>query len=256
MNPVKTNAARILDRAGIPYDLVGYEVDDAVKDAMLWTAILISLKTAAAAMAATAILGLFAAKWISCIRNRALQNFLDTLLTLPLVLPPTVIGFLLLLTFGANRPVGRFFLEHFDFRIAFSWTATVIAATVVAFPLMYRASRGALEQVPRELAQAAATLGIPERKIFWRIILPNALPGVAAGCILAFARGMGEFGATAMLAGNIAGVTRTLPLAVYSATASGDMDAAFNTVLAIVVLSFLIVAAMNRLLSLDNERRR
>ncbi len=227
-----------------------------MKAPMLWTAILISLKTAAATMAVTALLGLFAAKWIAGLKHRALRNFLDTLLTLPLVLPPTVIGFLLLLTFGANRPVGKFFLEHFDFRIAFSWTATVIAATVVSFPLMYRATRGALEQVPPELAQAAATLGLSDRKIFWRIVLPNALPGVAAGCILAFARGMGEFGATAMLAGNIAGVTRTLPLAVYSATAAGDLDAAFHTVLAIVALSFIIVLVMNRLLTLDQERRR
>lgn len=223
---------------------------------MLWPAIVVSLKTASVSMIATFFLGLFAARFVVGLRRERLKIILDGLLTLPLVLPPTVVGFFLLFAFGANRPVGRFFLEYFSYKIAFSWSATVLAAVVVSFPLMYRAARGALEQVPVELAHAARTLGLSERSIFWRIVFPNALPGIAAGGVLAFARGMGEFGATAMIAGNIAGKTRTLPLAVYSAVAAGDMESAYSIVTVIVVISFLVVAGMNYLLMVEKRRRR
>jgi molybdate transport system permease protein len=179
---------------------------------------------------------------------------LDGILTLPLVLPPTVAGFFLLFIFGARGPVGKFFVDYFSFTIAFSWSATVLAATAISFPLMYRSARGALEQVDPNLVYAARTLGMSEWKIFWKVSLPAALPGVAAGGVLAFARGLGEFGATAMIAGNIAGKTRTLPLAIYSAVAAGDMDEAWDYVLLIVILSFFVVAAMNYFTARDKKK--
>jgi molybdate transport system permease protein len=170
---------------------------------------------------------------------------LDGILTLPLVLPPTVAGFFLLYIFGVRGPVGKFFLDFFSIRIAFSWPATVLAAVAVSLPLMYRSARGALEQVDPNLVYAGRTLGLSEWEIFWKLSFPSALPGIASGAVLAFARGLGEFGATAMIAGNIAGKTRTLPLAIYSAVSAGDMDEAYRYVLIIVVFSFLVVALMN-----------
>ena len=220
---------------------------------MLWPAILVSLKTASVAIIATFFLGLFAARFVAGLGGTKGKILLDGILTLPLVLPPTVLGFFLLFVFGANRPVGRFFLDYFGYKIAFSWSATVLAAVAISFPLMYRAARGAFEQVDPDLIHAARTLGLSERKIFWRITLPTALPGVAAGGVLAFARGLGEFGATAMIAGNIAGKTRTLPLAVYSAVAAGDMEAAYSYVAVIVVISFVVVAGMNYFLAKEKR---
>ena len=216
---------------------------------MLWPAILTSMKTATAAICVTFLLGLFAARLVTGMRAGILKTAVDGLFTMPLVLPPTVAGFFLLYVFGVNRPVGKFFIDYFSYKIAFSWSATVLAAVVMSFPLMYRSARGALEQVDVTLVQAARTLGLPERRIFWRIVLPTALPGIAAGTVLAFARGMGEFGATAMIAGNIAGRTRTLPLAVYSAVAAGDMESARECVIVIVAVSFVVVAAMNHFLA-------
>ena len=220
---------------------------------MDWSPILISMRTASVSILFTFFLGLFAARWVAGMKNRWGKILLDGFFTLPLVLPPTVAGFFLLLIFGVNRPVGRFFLEFFSVRIAFSWVATVIAAVVMSFPLMYRSARGALEQVDENLAYAARTLGMSERRIFWTVLLPTAMPGVAAGGVLAFARGLGEFGATAMIAGNIAGRTRTLPLAVYSSTVTGDMQAAYFHVAVIVAISFVVVALMNYFSS--NKRR-
>ncbi len=216
---------------------------------MLWPALRISLQTAGTALFFTFFLGLFAARYVAGLRDGGWKFSLDCLFTLPLVLPPTVLGFLLLLVFGANRPAGRFLFDVFGYRIAFSWSATVLAAVVASFPLMYRAARGALEQVDPNLLDGGRALGLSEWSIFWHVSLPCALPGVAAGAVLAFVRGIGEFGATAMIAGNIEGRTRTLPLAVYSAVAGGDMDAAGAMVLALVLLSFASVAAMNFLAS-------
>ncbi len=216
---------------------------------MIWSPLIVSLKTASAALVLTFFLGLFAARYVAGLRDGGWKFFLDCLFTLPLVLPPTVLGFLLLIVFGANRPAGRFILDAFGYRVAFSWGATVLAAAVASFPLMYRAARGALEQVDPNLLDGGRALGLSEWRVFWHVSLPAALPGVAAGAVLAFVRGVGEFGATAMLAGNIEGRTRTLPLAVYSAVAGGDMDSAGVMVLALVALSFAAVAAMNTLAS-------
>ena len=212
---------------------------------MDWSPIWVSMKTAFAAICITFFLGVFAAWAVVRMKNGRSRAIWDGILTMPLVLPPTVAGFFLLYLLGVKRPVGRFFIEQFGIKIAFSWGAAVIAAVVLSFPLMYRSARGAFEQVEPNLISAARTLGMSEWTIFWKVLLPNALPGVVSGGVLACARGMGEFGATAMVAGNIAGKTRTLPLAVYSAVAAGDMDSAYRYVLVIVVISFAVVVFMN-----------
>ena len=207
--------------------------------------IIISLKTATASMVLTFLLGLFVAKFIVKIKSEKIKMILDGILTLPLVLPPTVMGFFLLIIFGVNRPIGKFLLDFLGVKIVFSWTATVIASVVISFPLMYRSARGAFEQVDQNLIMAARTLGMSEEKIFWRIMMPLALPGVASGGILAFARGLGEFGATAMIAGNIANKTRTLPLAIYAEVSAGNMGSAFDYVLIVTVISFVVVVLTN-----------
>ena len=212
---------------------------------MDWSPIWISLKTASAAIAITFVLGLLAAWVVIRIRNRKIRMIFDGILTLPMVLPPTVAGFFLLYLLGVKRPIGQFFIEYFGVKIAFSWQATVIAAVVISFPLMYRAARGAFEQVDQNLVHAARTLGMGEIQIFFRVLFPNAVPGIVSGGVLAFARGLGEFGATAMIAGNIAGKTRTLPLAVYSEVAAGHMDTAWNYVWVMIVIAFLAVLLMN-----------
>ena len=209
------------------------------------TPVLISMKTAGVAVIFTFILGMAAARWVVSIKHKWIKTVIDGLFTLPLVLPPTVAGFFLLYVFGTYRPVGRLFFEIFGIKIAFSWGATVLAAIVVSFPLMYRSARGALEQVDPELAEAAKTMGASNRVIFFKINMPAAAPGILTGVILAYVRGLGEFGATSMIAGNIAGKTRTLPIAVYSEVAAGNMDNAGVYVLILIVISFLMVVALN-----------
>ena len=205
----------------------------------------ISLKTAIATITIVFFLGILAAWWVVGRKNEASKIFVDGLLSLPLVLPPTVTGFFLLYVFGNNRAVGQFFSQQLGVQIAFSWLATVLAAAVIAFPLMYRSARGAFEQVDVELLQAARTLGMSEWSIFRKVLLPNALPGIISGGVLAFARGLGEFGATAMIAGNIAGKTRTLPLAVYSSVVSGEMEEAGYYVAIVVAICLLMVVGLN-----------
>lgn len=205
----------------------------------------ISLQTAAATMIIVFFAGILTAWWVISRRSALVKIIIDGVMTLPLVLPPTVAGFFLLCLFGNNRLLGRLFLECFGVQIAFSWLATVLAAAVIAFPLMYRSARGAFEQVDEELLQAGRTLGMSESSIFMRVLLPNALPGIVSGGVLSFARGLGEFGATAMIAGNIAGKTRTLPLAVYSSVAAGDMDMAMNYVIIIMAVCLVMVIGMN-----------
>ena len=207
--------------------------------------VIISMKTAVWAIVITFFLGILTARAVVGLKNQRIKVLLDGLLTMPLVLPPTVAGFFLLSVFGRNRPVGKFFLEQFGIKLTFSWAATVIAAVVISFPLMYRSARGAFEQVDPALIYAGRTLGMSERAIFWRVLMPTAMPGVLSGGILAFARGLGEFGATAMIAGNIAGKTRTLPLAVYSAVSASDMETARFYVLIICAISFAAVVLMN-----------
>ena len=208
------------------------------------TPIWISLKTASITIVITFILGLLAAWWIYSRKSEALKMVFDGIFTLPMVLPPTVAGFFLLMIFGVNQPIGKFFMNVFGVRIAFSFSATVIAAVVISFPLMYRNSRGAFEQVDTDLVYAARTLGMSEWNIFLKVLIPNALPGIISG-VLTFARGLGEFGATAMLAGNIIGKTRTLPVAVYSEVMSGDMESAAFYVWVIIGICFTAVILLN-----------
>ena len=212
---------------------------------MDWSPILISMKTASLSIFITFFLGLIVAWIIIKIKRDTIKIVLDGIFTLPIVSPPTVVGFFLLFIFGVRGPIGTFFIEFFAVKIAFSWTATVIAAVVMSFPLMYRSARGAFEQVDSDLLDAGRTLGMSEWKIFWKVLFANALPGIISGGILAYARGLGEFGATAMLAGNIAGQTRTLPMAVYSEVAAGNMGDAFNYVIFIVIISFIAIFIMD-----------
>ena len=205
----------------------------------------ISLETAAATITIVFFLGVLAAWWVERLHSESAKILIDGLFTLPMVLPPTVAGFFLLVIFGNNRLVGRFCIDTFGVQIAFNWIATVLAAGVISFPLMYRSARGALVQVDKGIMEAGRSLGMTEWRIFWRLHLPNALPGIIAGGLLAFARGLGEFGATAMLAGNIAGKTRTLPLAVYSAVAAGDFDSAGVYVAIIVTICLAVVIGLN-----------
>ena len=195
----------------------------------------ISLKTALTATFLAFIFGIVAAKVMLGYRGR-LKNILNGIFILPLVLPPTVVGFLLLVLFGRHGPLGNF-LDLFGTTVIFSWSATVIAAAVVAFPLMYRTALGAFEQVDQNLLDAARTLGVSEPGIFAKITIPLAWPGIAAGTILAFARALGEFGATLMLAGNIPGKTQTIPMAIFFLVESGHRAKAALWALVIILIS-------------------
>ncbi|UQT42939.1 molybdate ABC transporter permease subunit [Phascolarctobacterium succinatutens] len=210
-----------------------------------WSPLWISLRTAAATIVIVFFIGVIIAWWVERLQSQILKIFADAVITLSMVLPPTVAGFFLLYFFGNNRFLGQLIYQLTGIKIAFSWLATVLAAAVISLPLMYRSARGALSQVDNGMLEAARSLGMTEWRIFWRIHLPNALPGIIAGGLLAFARGLGEFGATAMIAGNIAGRTRTLPLAVYSAVAAGDWDAAGWYVAVIVGICLLVVIGLN-----------
>jgi len=218
----------------------------------------ISIETAAAATVVASLIGIAAAAAMHRYQGRG-RGVLDGLLTLPLVLPPTVVGFFLLLLFGRQSPIGHA-LEQAGLRIAFSWPATVIAASAVAYPLMYRAALGAFEQVNPNLLGAARTLGASEWRTFLRVLLPLSRPGVLAGLVLTFARALGEFGATLMLAGNIPGRTQTMPVAIFFAAEGGNMRLALTWVVLIVALSLVTITALNywtpkpRLLSVRYER--
>jgi molybdate transport system permease protein len=203
----------------------------------------ISLKTSAAATLLTFLLGLAAARILAGWRSPA-RALVDGILTLPLVLPPTVAGFFLLLVFGRTSALGRV-LEAIGMRVVFSWPATVIAATVVAFPLMYRTALGAFEQVSPNLLGAARTLGAGEWRIFRSVLVPLARPGIMAGTVLAFARALGEFGATLMLAGNIPGRTQTMPVAIFFAAEAGDMHRALLWVALTAAMSLASIAALH-----------
>lgn len=209
-----------------------------------WSPLFISLKTGILATVLTFFLGIGAARLIMKLNNTA-KSIVDGILTLPLVLPPTVAGFFLLLIFSLRRPFGKFLFEEFNIKMVQTWPGCVIAAFVIAFPLIYRNARAAFEQVDVDMIHAGRTLGLSERKIFWKIIVPIAAPGLASGTVLAFARAIGEYGATAMLAGNILGKTRTVSVAIASEVAAGNWDTAGFWVCVIVILSFFIVAVIN-----------
>ena len=203
----------------------------------------ISLKTATIALIIIFFLGITAAYWMLGYRGRW-KSLIEGVFVAPLILPPTVLGFILLLLFGKNGPLGQL-LDLFNFRIVFTWYAAIITATVVAFPLMYKTTLGAFEQVDANLLQVARTLGASEGKIFWRLLLPLSFPGVLAGLTLAFARALGEFGATLMLAGNIPGQTQTIPMAIFFAVEAGAMIEAWIWVFIIMLISLSGIIAVN-----------
>ncbi|MBV4417672.1 molybdate ABC transporter permease subunit [Clostridium tyrobutyricum] len=204
---------------------------------------LISIKTVSLSTIITFFIGIAVAYWMTNY-NGKLRNILDTIFTLPLVLPPTVVGFFLLLIFGKNGPAGKLLLKM-GTTLIFSWPATVVAATIVAFPLMYRTTKGAFEQIDNNVVNAAKTLGVSDWKIFWRVMIPMAWPGIAAAAVLSFARALGEFGATLMVAGNIPNKTQTIPVAIYFAAENGEMGTAFIWVILIVLISTVVIFLMN-----------
>ncbi|MFA6892034.1 MAG: molybdate ABC transporter permease subunit [Sphaerochaetaceae bacterium] len=199
----------------------------------------VSIRAAVFSTAIEFVAGLFCAHKALRLEGRHAW-VLDTVLTLPMVMPPTVTGFFLLVIFGRNGFIGRFT----GTTIIFTWQATVLAAAVVSFPLLYRSAKGAMKQVDQDHIWAARTLGFSETKILWRIIVPEAWPGIVAGTALAFARSLGEFGATMMVAGNIPGRTQTIPMAIYFATVGGDMRTAWIWVVVITVVSACSLALM------------
>jgi len=214
----------------------------------------ISLKTTLTATAFTFFAGIAVAQCMMRYKGKW-KNLLEGLFVLPLVLPPTVVGFCLLLIFGKNGPIGRI-LFSLGTSIIFSWPATVVAATVVAFPLMYQAARGAFEQIDPNIQDAARTLGANEWRIFSWITVPLAWPGIAAGTILAFARSLGEFGATLMLAGNIPGKTQTIPIAIYFAVEAGQTEKALLWVVLVIAISFGMLYLLNYWNKYNQSRRR
>ncbi len=220
-----------------------------------WSPLWISLKTGVVATVIAFFLGIFCARQAMKLKSGA-KAVLDGILTLPLVLPPTVAGFILLMIFSLRRPFGAFLMENFDIKIVQTWKGCIIAAAVIAFPLMYRNARAAFEQVDVNLIYAGRTLGMSEGRIFWKIVVPAAAPGIASGTVLAFARALGEYGATSMLAGNILGKTRTVSVAIASETAAGNYGTAAFWVCVIVSISFVIVALINIISSKGMKTRR
>ncbi|MBE8950802.1 MAG: molybdate ABC transporter permease subunit [Quinella sp. 3Q1] len=204
--------------------------------------LIITLKTATAATLITFFAGIFLAYFV--IKLKRGKTFVDAVIMLPMVLPPTVVGFFLLLIFGKRSPVGQFFLQ-FDINFVFTFKAAVIAAVVVSLPLMYRTTRGAFEQLDPNIIYAAQTLGVSEWKIFWHILIPNAKQGILAGLVLSFTRAMGEFGATIMFAGNVSGKTQTMSTAIYAAVQANDYDSAFKWAALLALFSLIFIYAMN-----------
>lgn len=206
--------------------------------------VLLSLKVALASVAAVFVIGLGVSRAMAR-GDFPGKNLLESLIILPMVLPPTVLGYGLLMLLGKRGPVGGFLLEVFGIQLIFTWWAAVIASAVVSFPLMYQSAKAAFAGVDVTLEQAARTLGAGELRIFLTVTLPLAWPGILAGLVLSFARALGEFGATLMVAGNIPGKTQTIPLAIYFAVESGETAAARNLVLVITLLSFAAVFWLN-----------
>jgi molybdate transport system permease protein len=204
-----------------------------------WVPLLLTLKVAGCATLVNLVLGV-AAGWAMARTRFAGRELLDAALTLPMVMPPTVLGYYLLVLIGSQGVVGAFLLEHLGIRLVFTWQAAVIAASVVAFPLVFKAARAAFENVDPQQEDAARTLGLGEAGVFFRVSLPLAWRGILAGVLLAFARASGEFGATLMVAGSIPGQTQTLSIAVYEAVQAGQDDTA-NFLVAVTSITCLAV---------------
>ena len=219
---------------------------------MDWFPLWNSLRIAAISTILIFFLGIAAAYWIAKL-PRLLKGVLDVVLTLPLVLPPTVVGYLLLRVLGPRRIIGAWALEAFGVRLVMVWWSAVFAAVAVAFPLMYRTARGAFESFDETLSQSARTLGLPNVWIFWRIRMPYCRQGILAGTVLAFARALGEYGATSMLAGYTPGKTATVSTAVYQLWQTGNDALAFRWVLVNVAISAVFLLTVNLL---EDRRQR
>ena len=206
--------------------------------------VLLSVRVALISTVLNMIMGTILA-WVTENKRFPGKNLLETVIGLPLVLPPTVIGFGLLLLFGKHGPLGYFLAEFLHIRVVFTWWAAVIAAAVVSLPLMYKSAKTGFASIDKNLEQAARTLGSSETRVFFTVTLPLAAPGVIAGLLLSFTRALGEFGATLMLAGNIPGQTQTIPLAIYFASEAGDTRTAVFLVIVISFISFLISYGLN-----------
>lgn len=209
-----------------------------------WSPLLISLKTGVVATVISFFLGIFAACKVVHAGNR-IKAVADGILTLPMVLPPTVAGFFLLLLFSMKRPLGNVLMEQFGIQVVQTWLGCIFAATVIAFPLMYRNARAAFEQVDANLVYAGRTLGMSENTIFWKVVVPNAGPGIVSGTILTFARALGEYGATSMLAGNIPHKTATISQRIAMVIQDGDYVTGGVWVVIILLIAFGIIVAMN-----------
>jgi molybdate transport system permease protein len=211
-----------------------------------WTALALTLKVAGWATAINLVLGVGVGYALSRWRFPG-RDVLDALLTLPMVMPPTVLGYYLLVVIGSQGVVGAWLLQNLGIRLIFTWQAAVIAATIVAFPLVFKAARAAFENVDPQWEDAARTLGLSEWSIFLRVSLPLAWRGILAGLLLAFARALGEFGATLMVAGSIAGQTQTLSIAVYEAVQAGQDDTANFLVMVTSLVCMAILLSAGRL---------
>lgn len=204
----------------------------------------LSLRVAAIATVIVFIVGVFFARLLAR-RSFFGKGLIEATFLLPLVLPPTVVGFILLYVFGKNGFIGRFLLDAFDFQVVFTSTAVIIAAVVVSFPLMYQSAQAAFQQYDPNIEQAAYTMGASRWKVFWTVSFPIAWPGLLSGTVLTFARALGEFGATLMLAGFIPNVTDTIPLTIYFAVESGNSEMAKFWVILIVLLGFGAILWLN-----------
>jgi molybdate transport system permease protein len=209
-----------------------------------WFPVWLSLRVALISVIIVTVVGLPLARFMEKYRFWG-RDIIEAIVTLPLVLPPSVVGYGLLILIGKNGPVGRI-LDGYGYTLVFTWLAVVMAATVVSFPLMYRSARGAFASVDKSFEKAARTLGAGEIRIFFTITLPLAWPGIMSGLVLSFARALGEFGATLMVAGNIPGQTQTVPTAIYYAVESGDTATAGTLVGIITVFCFLLIFWINR----------
>ena len=208
-------------------------------DASVWITLALTLKVAAWATAINLVLGV-AVGWLLARRRFIGREFVDALLTLPLVLPPTVLGYYLLVVIGKRGWLGYWLQQTFGINLIFTWQGAVIAATIVAFPLVLKSARTAFEAVDPQLEKAARVLGLNEWAVFFRVTMPMAWPGILAGVLLVFARSLGEFGATLMVAGSIPGRTQTLSVAVHEAVQAGD-DATANLLVAIISITCIVV---------------
>jgi len=221
---------------------------------MDWYPLINSLRVAAISTVIVFFLGICAAHWIAKLPG-AVKGVLDVVLTLPLVLPPTVVGWLLLMLLGPRRPLGNWFQAVFGVRLVMVWWSAVFATVVVAFPLMYRAARGAFESFDHNLADAGRTLGRSDTWIFWRVQMPCCKQGILAGTVLAFARALGEYGATSMLAGYTPGHTATISTTVYQLWRTGDDAGALRWVLVNIAISAVFLLAINLLEARQREGR-